>query len=225
MPTKPRFAVELDLQDLYGIAQVQKWRDDILFPFQQRTGIAVCCVWHIIDGEAAWYALLKDPRVRYLGLGGTRNIEHATMLRLVTAAYDAGIPVHGFAAIRAKLLRAVPFFSVDSTSWGAGSLFGTVHSFDAQRGMITGKSAGRTLLRTNPSKAVGNLMASGGRVRLSDLMGVKAGGSLSRMYQEAAQVHEKFEAWYTAYWRAKNVDWEKRLVQAASSQQASAGVP
>jgi hypothetical protein len=114
---------------------------------------------------------------------------------------------------------------VDSTSWGAGSLFGTVHSFDAQRGMILGKSAGRTLLRTDSSKAVGNLMAAGGRVHLRDLMGVKAGGSLSRMYQEAAKVHEKFEAWYTSFWRAKGIDWEKQLAKGSSSTAVAARVP
>lgn len=225
MPTKPRFAVELDLQDLYGVQQIEKWRDDLLFPFQKRTGIDIAIAWHLIDGEAAWVSWLKKPEVRYLGLGGTRNISHPAMLRLVLSAFEAGKPVHGFAAIRAKLLKEVPFYSVDSTSWGAGSLFGTVHSFDAQRGMIIGKSAGRSLLRTNPSKAVGNLMGAGGRIHLRDLMGVGVGGSLSRMYQEAALVHEKFEQWYTAYWRARGIDWEKQIGQGHRSAAVATGVP
>jgi len=207
----PRFAVELDLQDLYGTEQIQKWREDYFFPFQARTGITVAFCWHAVDGLKVWDAMLADPRVRYVGFSALYKmpLEHGAQFAL--QAYKAGKPIHGFACVRERFLKVVPFYSVDSTSWGAGSLFGTVHKFDPMRGTIVGKDAGRSAMRKNQAKAVGNLLTSKGRVHLRDLMGRDAGGDLSRMYQEAARVHEQFEQWYTAYWRAKGINWEKRL--------------
>jgi len=233
LPVKPRFAVELDLQDLYGCDQIDKWREDWLFPFQERTGITFAFCWHAIDGLKRWKeTFMDDPRVRYVGFSALYNMPLEKGAQFALQSYEAGKPIHGFACVRERFLKVVPFYSVDSTSWGAGSLFGTVHGFDAMRGTIIGKDAGRGALRKNQNRAIGNLMISGGRVHLRDLMGVKAGGSLSRMYQEAADVHVKFEQWYTAYWRARGIDWEKQLVLKGthpsigpSSSQAAARLP
>lgn len=213
LPTKPRFAVELDLQDLYGIEQIDKWREELLFPFQARTGITFAFCWHAVDGLDRWKKnFMDDPRVQYVGFSGLYNMSLENGAQFALQSYEAGKPIHGFACVRERFLKVVPFYSVDSTSWGAGSLFGTVHKFDPKRGTVVGKSAGRGAVRDNSSKAVGNLLSvGGGRVHLRDLLGVKAGGSLSRLYQEAADVHSKFEGFYTSYWRARGVDWDVQL--------------
>lgn len=222
LPTRPAFAVELDLQDLYGIDQVDRWREDLLFPFQARTGIRFAFCWHAVDGLKRWRTnFLDDKRVQYVGFSGLYNMSLENGAQFALQAYEAKKPIHGFACVRERFLKVVPFYSVDSTSWGAGSLFGTVHGFDPMRGTILGKDAGRGALRKNQSKAIGNLLVAGGRIHLRDLMGVKAGGSLSRMYQEAANVHRQFEKWYTAYWRARGIDWEKQLGQGSAAAVAS----
>lgn len=203
---KPRWVVEMDLQDIYGVEQIMRWREDVWKPFERETGIRVCYNQHIQDPLELWPQLVADPDVRYLALSVPKNKDLVPYARMVYLAYEAGVPVHGFAQVKEHRLRAIPFASVDSTSWGSGSLFGSVHSFE--KGKNKTRGAGRSVWRDDPNKALAALTMTGGRVRMRDVLGVKAGGSLSRVYQNAADAFDKMESWYTAYWRVKGVDWE-----------------
>ena len=212
----PRFVVELDLQDLYGMERIWQWRDEIWKPLERQTGSRVAYVWHPGDGEAEWKRLLDDPAVQYLGLATPRAFGSGQAARYVMQAYEAGKPVHGFACVRERLLKAVPFYSVDSTSWGAGSMFGLVTQFNMLRGTICGKPAGKALFRKDRNKAAANLLANAhGKVRLSDMLNSNRGEGLSRSYQDAVRSYEEMEAFYSAYWRCRGVDWDKRLADRA----------
>jgi hypothetical protein len=208
---RPTFVVELDLQDLYGADTVNRWRGKFR-SFEASTGIPVCYVWHPGDGYNTWRAMLDSPHMRMLGLSAGHGTKTEHVRKYVLEAYEEGKPVHGFASF--KLLRDVPFFSVDSTSWGSGAIFGRVVRFDARKGMMQGASVGRKGQAENRDKAIATLVTtSRGAVQLRDGRGIPASGQpgLQRLYQQAVDEYGKMEAWYTAYWRGKGVDWEKRV--------------
>lgn len=213
---KPTWAVEMDLQDLYGIDLIEKWRWEIWKPFEKETGIKVVYNHHITESLDRWQEMLDDPGMTRLALSIPRNKDLRIYGAKVYEAYEAGKPVHGFAQVRKRSMRVIPFYSVDSTSWGAGALFGTVHSFNSQHGLNKTAAAGRSVFKKNPRKAMAALLKSTkGKVRAKDMLGVEAGGSLSRLYQNASDSYMEMEDWYTAYWKVKGVDWDAKLAKAA----------
>jgi len=226
LEAKPSFAVELDLQELYGTDVVDDWRTRLLKPFEKQSGIPILYVWHTNDGAAGWHALLDDPDIHWLGLSNLRTVEPKTLGRMVMMAYEAGKPVHGFAAVRGRVLKQVPFYSVDSTSWGSVSLFGIVRDFNESNGTMRTGWAGRGVFKRDRKAAAAALLrvSRGGQVRLTDTLGVKAGGSLTRVYQYQADAYVQFEEWYGAYWRSRGIDWDKRLA-AGSNQGRGVGGP
>jgi len=217
LAVKPAWAVEMDLQDLYGMEVVTRWREELWKPFEKETGIPIVYNHHITEPLETWQDMLDDPDMNRLALSIPRVPDLRPYGVKVFEAYEAGKPVHGFAQVRQRSMRVIPFFSVDSTSWGAGALFGTVHRFDSGLGKNKTTSAGRSMFRKDPKKAMAGLLASTrGKVRAKDMLGVKAGGSLSRLYQNASDAYKDMEDWYTAYWSVKGIDWEKRLEQKAA---------
>jgi hypothetical protein len=217
LKTKPAFAVELDLQDLYGTAVVNRWRERYWKPFEAETGVRVCYVWHACDAASSWEALLADPDVRQLGIGGLNLLPKGAGAGLVVSAYKAGKPVHGFACVRRRVLLSTPFYTVDSTSWGAASMFGVVGKFNANRGTISAQHVGRSDFLSNKRRAAGDLLRiTKGRVRVQDMQQSKGAG-LARMYQDAVTAHDEMQRYYTAYWRAKGVDWERRLADSGNA--------
>ena len=206
-PVRPAFVVEEDLQDLYGRDVVEAWRRDIWKPLERETGTAVCYVWHVKDGEKGWGELLDDPDMRLLGFGGGASLAELLGPKLVMQAHRVGKPVHGFAQVRKRVMQVVPFYSVDSTSWTAASLYGLLASFDLQRGTVSNSAAGKRARRTMGAKHALGTMASisRGSVQSTD-MTAKAGCAAST-YQLAADAYAKAEDFYTAYWRARGIEW------------------
>lgn len=217
MPRKPTFVVELDLQRIYGMELIEKWRHEIWRPFEKRTGIRVCYVWHVTDGDRMWQDFLADDEVNYLGLGSKGNITIEQRARLVHGAYEAGKPVHGFASVNGDWIKHVPYYSVDSTSWAAGTFFGTVPSFNPMTGVVQQTGVGRSTFKAKPRLAIGRLAkAAKGKIKIDTL--TESDGKkqdFSAYYQHAADNYARFEQWYTAYWRARGVDWEARLEERA----------
>lgn len=217
---KPSFVVELDLQRIFGMSTIDAWRRDIWMPLEAKTGIRVCYVWQPTDGEATWRAMLSDDRMRYLGMGGAQSgekvIKNEQRAHMIYRAYEAAKPVHGFAAVRGRWLRTVPFFSVDSTSWAAGTFFGLIPSFNAADGRLSQRSVGRTTFKEQPKLVLGRLAKAKSRISVSTLSERSNGKDFSAFYQQAAGVYEQFEAWYTSYWRARGLDWEGRLAAAGN---------
>jgi hypothetical protein len=214
LPSVPQFIVDLDIQKIYGMPTIQGWRENIWMPFEEETGIRVCYVWHPADGEAAWDALLDDPRVHYLGMGTNfKAMPTKDWARLIFKAYQAGKPVHGFAKVSGSHLMQVPFYSVDSTSWAAGTFFGTVPDFDARRGVMVQRPVGDRAAAKHGQKKVLTRLAksSGGGVGVGVLQGGSSGKDFTSFYNHAALEYEKAERWYTSYWKARGVDWDAKL--------------
>ncbi len=225
-PEKPAWVVEMDLQDVYGGPIVDRWRERIWLPVQERMGVPVCFVWHVAtDTRAQWDALVADPNVRALGIGGRfargdsdRGVPLAEAHSMCMAAYAAGKPVHGFAQVKREIMLRVPFASVDSTSWASGALYGQHTSFDARQGKLLRAEVGRSA-QAKDSKRVQGLLAirSGGKLRAEELRGSgEDSGSgtvqtLVQLYQETADAYEAYEDWITEWWRGHGVDWAARL--------------
>jgi hypothetical protein len=91
-------------------------------------GLRPLPVWHIRSPRKAWGELLDQ--YRYVAIGGMVGTPWRKLMpRLVwalRAASDAGVAVHGLGLTSMGPLSRLPFFSVDSSSWGAGFRYGLV---------------------------------------------------------------------------------------------------
>jgi hypothetical protein len=208
---QPTWTVEMDLQDIYGIDLINEWREKYWYPLEVETGVRVCYVMHGSDSDDTWQEMLAHPSMNLLGMSIVSGQPLGRWIKRGFEAYEACKPVHGFACVKAKRMAVIPFWSVDSTSWGAGSMFGTVSSFNARIGKVQEGHAGRRTYRKDPKEAIGKLLKTRGRVQVRDVLGTSAGGSLSRLYQNAANEYAKMERYYNSYWKAKGIDWQKQL--------------
>lgn len=211
LPIRPSFVVELDLQDLYGVDVVSAWRRDIWIPLEKETGIRVAYVWHTPDGLDSWRKMVDNPDMHYLGLGGPKFLELGGR-DLVVRAYAAKKPVHGFACVRRRLLTLVPFFSVDSTSWSASSLYGLIPGFNVKKGgaFSTAPVHHRSFSGVDFKESLGSVAIHGrGLVKIKDV--TSGMGCTDSTYQLAANTYAEAERFFTAYWCARGFDWERQL--------------
>jgi hypothetical protein len=210
---KPTFVVELDLQKLYGHDTVDAWRQDIWVPFESETGIRVCYVWHPVDGQERWKALLDSPDHCFLGMAGLRSLSHEARVGNALQAYVAGKPTHGFAAVDVRWLKSTPFFSVDSTSWAVSAqAFGNAVRFDATTGGFKRYKIGNAQVRKDARVAELGILETG--IHASDVIDrgrERNKKEYARYYTQSAKPYAELEEWHTARWRLKGIDWDKRL--------------
>lgn len=79
----------------------------------------------------------KYPYIALGGLAGSTQSGSREMWRFVTKCFEvaSGRSVfHGFGMTNWQLMKAFPWYSVDSSSWGSGFRFGTVPVFDRRIG-------------------------------------------------------------------------------------------
>lgn len=221
----PTFVVELDLQRLYGLDTIKAWRRDIWYPFEVKTGIRVCYVWHPVEEMAAWSAMLDDPEMRYLGIGGARHLAEGQRIAMTFMAYRAGKPTHGFAGVNVSWMKNSPFYSVDSTSWAVSAqAFGVASVFDPTTGGLKRYKIGNAQVRKDPRIAELGLIQTG--IHASDVIDrgrAKNRKMYARYYSKAAEPYKELEEWHTARWRNKGVDWEDRLKRSGNLPPGSGG--
>lgn len=96
--------------------------------------------WHHLERLCADY--------RYVALGGmvphakNRNGLMRWLVRCFKIAADHGTVFHGFGQTRDTTLAALPFYSVDSSTWTVGAQFGRVALWDDRRHRIVNVEAG-----------------------------------------------------------------------------------
>ncbi len=91
-----------------------------------------------------WLDHYADAGHTYIALGGTVGISQADRMRWFVQAFmwaqkrvKAGkskVVFHGFGVTTPSLMAALPWYSVDSTSWNAGARYGELSVFDPLRG-------------------------------------------------------------------------------------------
>lgn len=124
--------VELDLDMMFGLEQVQKWRKKYFEPFEERTGIVVCYVYRTDQSIKVWNQMCK--KYNYVGFSGTNdNADVALMKKLIGIAKRNNAVCHGFAMTKPSILPQLPFFSVDSISWKSGEMYGVTYVWDGKK--------------------------------------------------------------------------------------------
>lgn len=117
------------LDDPYGDTVIDDWRKKIFMPLQAK-GLPIIYVWHASQGHAGWESLCSSQP--YVGLPGEMskrddfNIFAAVARRYLTK-------IHGFAATKSSDFREGIWYSVDSTTWKAGEIWGTLPVWDDRR--------------------------------------------------------------------------------------------
>lgn len=85
-----------------------------------------------------WLDHYLERGYRYIALGGLVGRQPRDLLpwlvRVFRLARETGTVFHGFGVTTMKLLDVLPFYSVDSTTWGTGFQYGSVRLFDERRG-------------------------------------------------------------------------------------------
>jgi hypothetical protein len=135
--SKLRVMVNLDvIGDAKASARNQLW-------FEQR-GLNVVPVYHMQSPLAELHALCRD--YDYICIGGTAQARGPAKLRAsaraMLIAREHGTAVHGLGRSSGDELAAIPYYSVDSTTWMQSSRFGDIFLFDgkALRRMPIGKA-------------------------------------------------------------------------------------
>ena len=140
---KYKCAVELDIayssnvaakkqkpDDPYGDYVVEQWRKDLFGPLL-RKGVDIIFVWHASQGLEGWEQLCAT--YSYVGLPGEMSSKQ-DFNSYMTVAKRYTTRVHAFAGTKQSDFRDWPWYSLDSTSWKAGEMYGTLpHWFDKRQ--------------------------------------------------------------------------------------------
>jgi hypothetical protein len=96
--------------------------------------------WPVLEGLCARY--------RYVALGGMvpylRRPKEVMrwLVRCFRLAAETGTVFHGFGQTNLDIIKALPFYSVDSSTWANGARYGKVRIFDDVRGRMAEFQAG-----------------------------------------------------------------------------------
>lgn len=92
---------------------------------------------------------------KYIALGGMVGESYANLMRWVIQCFKRardkgeGHVYHGFGLTKMDALKALPWYSVDSSSWGSGHRYGRAYLWDEMAGKM--RTAGRSELATIPA--------------------------------------------------------------------------
>ena len=112
------------------------WKNQVAL---EKRGLAPLPVFHA--GEP-WSALdrLLDHGYTYIGLGGlvARRMQQIMPWLISCFRRAEGRAVfHGFGLTTWSVVRLLPFYSIDSSSWGSGFRYGSLNLFDPDKGKFT----------------------------------------------------------------------------------------
>ncbi|MBP3888481.1 MAG: hypothetical protein J6F30_12700 [Cellulosilyticum sp.] len=133
------FAIaNLDIENIVGGELVKKWNEQYFEPFMLRTGIPICFIWHPENTILSWEQYCQ--RYPYVGLttvlGSSGFNEMSDMLKI---AEKYRTLVHGMGMTQTSILPKLPFYTVDSTSWKAGSRYGQIAIWNGIKVQLKGK--------------------------------------------------------------------------------------
>ena len=129
-----------DFENLVGSEKVKEWNEKYFEPFMLRTGIPVCFVWHQ-NSTKTWEQYCQ--RYPYLGFssvnteGEVINLQEYINILKVAEKYNSLI--HGFGMTRTSILPQLPFYTVDSTSWKSGFMYGQLAFWNGKKVQMVGK--------------------------------------------------------------------------------------
>lgn len=128
-------AANLDIQPKLSemeedIEIVYRWNEEFFLPLV-RKGMDICFVWHAADGLPKWKWYVNESGYEYVGFSGeeAKMIEAGVVLELTSIAKAGHKRVHGFAVTGKSDIKAFDFYSVDSTSWLSGDIYGVIYHY------------------------------------------------------------------------------------------------
>lgn len=124
-----KYFFELDIDVLVGIKEVERLRNKL----EKLTRKKCIPVWHKSRGLEYWKKIVRE--YDYVAIGGIvikeiKPKEYKIFTPLLKIAKDNNCKVHGLGFTGMKYLKKYHFYSVDSTSWTAGSRFGLIYKFN-----------------------------------------------------------------------------------------------
>ena len=187
------YFVELDIGELVGQDKILKWREEL-----KEMGVFGKCitVYHpAVVSDDDFMAMIKESESRYIGFEGFRpGKKHIDYNKYLKICYENKVKSHGFAMTKEQVYGDYPFFSVDSTSWKAGSLWGTT----------------RLELKNGKHKNVSfrNKKALMG-VKDLDLAALSSHNKTACVSRDSQSVgsYLQTELFYTRLWQKRNIDF------------------
>ncbi len=127
---KVEFFFELDLYSIIGIKETEKIRNRI----EKETQKQSIPVFHKRLG-IDYYKMLCD-KYNYIAISASGMYESKwtrqqpeKLRKMVIYANQKNTKVHGLGYTKIDMLKKIPFYSVDSTSWLSGNRFGALYKF------------------------------------------------------------------------------------------------
>jgi len=185
------YFVELDLQELVGYEEVEKWRDEY-----KNAGIFDKCilVYHSKDGFEKFEYIVHRSDCKYVGIEGIRGQQILPYNKYIKYAYDNNCKIHGFAFTRFGLLNKYPFYSTDSSSWTIGVRYGKTCVFNGTKGMNVITSTKKNFMNYNLDIEMHNSKRAIENCRIKSL--------------HNANEYLKMETYLTNLWTARGIKWK-----------------
>lgn len=124
---------ELDLYTLpeFGIKKTEEIRNYI----ELKTGKQSIPVFHKILGMEYYKNLCENYKYIAIGASGQHDSRWTRtnpelLKKMVLYANQKNVKVHGLGYTKIEMLKKIPFYSVDSTSWLSGNRFGSIYIFN-----------------------------------------------------------------------------------------------
>ena len=141
--------------------------------------------------------MLDTTPSKYVAIEGDRKSRaRLNYNKIIKPAYERGIKVHGFAMTKTSVLNTFPFYSVDSTSWLQGEMFGNIPFY--QNGKIIRIKYGQKKEFIKKTK------------ELNTNMLFKNGKKIRRKYilELGINAYKQYEQYYTKLWKKRNINWD-----------------
>jgi len=190
------YFVELDIGELVSQKKVLEWREEL-----KKLGLYNRCitVYHPdIMTFQDYIDTLEDSQSKFVAVEGDRpqHRKRLPYLRLIKEGYNRKVRIHGFAMTKDDTFFKFPFYSVDSTSWKAGVMYGVGKVILANKKKIKNIK----FKNKNAFFKIGNANAS--------LLHSKA-LSVARYarYVLSIDAYKKIEKEVTKVWKARGIIW------------------
>lgn len=191
------YYVELDIGEIVGQQTILGWREQL-----KSEGLydkCITCYHPNIMTRTDFVAMLKDSQSRYIGIEGIRPgrpmIDYSS---LISKAYSEGVKVHGFAMVKKDIMERFPFYSVDSSSWKAGNMYG-IGYVKKGNGTVAIKfnyKPKEILYLINQTENITEAFSRDNKLL-----------QRNKIMELAVYGYAELQKYYTEYWERKGVKW------------------
>ena len=189
------YFVELDIGELVGQKKVLEWREEL-----KKLGLYDRCitVYHPdIMTFQDYIDTLEDSQSKFVALEGDRpqHRKRLPYLRLIKEGFNRKVRMHGFAMTKDDAFLKFPFYSVDSTSWKAGVMYGVAKVITAKKKIKNIKFKDK-----NAFSKIGNANATLIHNKVLNI-------ARYARYVLSINAYKKIEKEITRIWEARGIIW------------------